>query len=257
MGGVGEAIFFTDKRMRRFHFHVRFVQWPFGQYFYVHVTICPGGGHPFVQPLCECSSTQANFTSRPALFNSKCWCESRKNCLKRDSNPSQPACQASMLTRWSRKQKTKIWFESKISEIWSVLRLFRYIFETNKSFVWVCFSVSDVYQNNWNKQICFKKNQNKPKIYMETTKRNSFVSKWTETNWKCTSKQLKKTVLFQNDPKKPKISLIQKFVLILICELLIQNFHKLLTPIRPTSYQNDNKTNEAWGTLKNGKTFAK
>ena len=37
--------------MRRYHIHVRFVQWPFGQYFYVHITMCPGGGHHFVQPL--------------------------------------------------------------------------------------------------------------------------------------------------------------------------------------------------------------
>ena len=37
-------------QMLRYHIHVRFVQWPLGQYFYVHVTMCPGGVNQFVQP---------------------------------------------------------------------------------------------------------------------------------------------------------------------------------------------------------------
>ena len=45
---------------------------------------------------------------------------------------------------------------------------------------------------------------------METTKRNSFVSKLTETNRKYITKQLKKPVLFQNEPKKPENALKTK-----------------------------------------------
>ena len=104
------------------------------------------------------------------------------------------------------KQIKKIRFEPKITETGSVSQLFRFIFETNENLVSVCFGVSNVFGNNRNKQFCFKMNQNKPKMDIETTETYRFVSKWTKTNQKCTvtSKQLKQTDLFKNEPKQTK-----------------------------------------------------
>ena len=75
-------------------------------------------------------------------------------------------------------------------------------FWIDKNLISVCFGVSDVYRNNWNKQICFKiteqtknvygknqkkqfclqMNQKKPRMYIKTNEKNCFVSKWTEKN---------------------------------------------------------------------------
>jgi len=67
-------------------------------------------------------------------------------------------------------------FKSKITETGSVLRLFRFIFETNENFVLVSYGVLDVIQNNQNKQICFKMNQIKPKWALKIQKapKNAF-----------------------------------------------------------------------------------
>ena len=99
--------------------------------------------------------------------------------------------------------KKKFRFEPKITETGSVSRLFRFIFETNENFVSVCFGVLNVFWKNWNKQICFKMNQNKPKMtliiaiapkktlsfqlqFSKQTETNRFFSKWTKTNRKWT-----------------------------------------------------------------------
>jgi len=99
--------------------------------------------------------------------------------------------------------KKKFRFEPKITETGSVSRLFRFIFETNENFVSVCFGVLNVFWKNWNKQICFKMNRNKPKMtliiaiapkktlsfqlqFSKQTETNRFVSKWTKTNRKWT-----------------------------------------------------------------------
>ena len=82
------------------------------------------------------------------------------------------------------------------------------------------------------KQInCFKMNCSKPKMFIEATEPNIFVSKWTETNQKCILKQQNQTDLFQNDPKQTGNAKfgrkIKKFVRISIFMLLIQNFYRL------------------------------
>jgi len=82
------------------------------------------------------------------------------------------------------KKIIKISFKPKITETGSVSRLFRFIFKTNENLVLVCFGVSNVFKKNQNKQFCFKINQIKPKMYMETTKTSRCVSKLTKTNRK-------------------------------------------------------------------------
>ena len=57
---------------------------------------------------------------------------------------------------------------------------FRFIFETNENLV----------------SVCFKMNQIKPKMNIETTKTNRFASKWTKTNQNCRSQQSKQTYGF-------------------------------------------------------------
>ena len=78
---------------------------------------------------------------------------------------------ASGTFRVSTKQKNKTnRFEPKITDTGSVMRLLPFLYKTNENLVSVCFGVSNVFRNNQNKQFCFKMNQIKPKMYIETSK---------------------------------------------------------------------------------------
>jgi hypothetical protein len=67
-----------------------------------------------------------------------------------------------------RNKQTKILVQTETNRKIYASVVFRFVSLNQKQKILVCFRVSNLYQNNWNKQNCFESNRNKPK-QTETT----------------------------------------------------------------------------------------